>query len=216
MMLDHLRRSVVRGDTGEVRRLVAQTLAEGVPPATVLEQGLVSAMTEVGERFECGEFYIPEMLVAARAMKAGLELLRPELSRARIPLAGRVVIGSVEGDLHDIGKNLVGIMLEGAGFDVVDLGTNVAAERFVAAARDGADLVGISALLTTTMTRIPHVIQALAAAGLRRRVSVIIGGAHVNQAFATEAGADGYAPDASQAAVLARRLLDHRSGAARR
>jgi 5-methyltetrahydrofolate--homocysteine methyltransferase len=148
------------------------------------------------------------MLISARAMKAGLELLRPRLSRAHVALAGRVVIGSVEGDLHDIGKNLVGMMLEGAGLEVVDLGTNVTADRFVEAARDGADVVGVSALLTTTMTGIPRVIDALAAAGLRARVKVMIGGAQVTEAFARQVGADGYAPDASQAAVLARRLLD--------
>jgi 5-methyltetrahydrofolate--homocysteine methyltransferase len=164
-------------------------------------------MAEVGQRFECGEFYVPEMLISARVMKGGLELLRPRLASAQVMPPGRVVLRSVEGDLHDIGKNLVGMMLEGAGFDVVDLGTNVVPDRFVEAARDGTDIVGISALLTTTMTRIPRVLDALAAAGLRERVKVMIGGAQVTEAFAQEVGADGYAPDASQAAVLARRLL---------
>jgi 5-methyltetrahydrofolate--homocysteine methyltransferase len=165
-------------------------------------------MAEVGRRFECGEFYVAEMLVSAHAMKKGLAHLRPRLVAADIPPVGVVVIGTVRGDLHDIGKNLVALMLEGAGFEVVDLGVDVPPKRFAQAAREsGADLVALSALLTTTMNSMAAVVQALEAEGLRPRVKVLIGGAPITQEFADHIHADGFAADAAAAAARARQLM---------
>ena len=205
--LDELRRSVLEGRSADVERLLQMGLAESVPIDTLLNEGLIGAMTEVGCLFDRGEFYVPEMLVSARAMKAGLALLRPLLTESSVGRAGRVTIGTVQGDLHDIGKNLVAMMLEGTGFAVTDLGADVPIERFVAAARHGTDIVAISALLTTTMTQIPHIIEALKAAGLRDRTKVIIGGAPLTAAYAQRVGADGFAPDASRAVRVARELV---------
>ena len=206
-MLAELRRSVIEGRTADVERLIQRGLAESVPAGTLLNEGLVAGMTEVGGLFDCGEFYVPEMLVSARAMKAGLALLRPMLVESSVRQAGRVAIGTVQGDLHDIGKNLVAMMLEGTGFVVTDLGADVPIGGFVEAARSGPDIIAISALLTTTMTQIPHIIEALKAAGLRERSKVIVGGAPLTEAFAERVGADGYAPDASRAVRLARQLV---------
>jgi len=206
-MLAELRRSVIEGRTADVERLIQRGLAESVPAGTLLNEGLVAGMTEVGGLFDCGEFYVPEMLVSARAMKAGLALLRPMLVESSVRQAGRVAIGTVQGDLHDMGKNLVAMMLEGTGFVVTDLGADVPIGGFVEAARSGPDIIAISALLTTTMTQIPHIIEALKAAGLRARAKVIIGGAPLTEAFAERVGADGYAPDASRAVRLARQLV---------
>jgi 5-methyltetrahydrofolate--homocysteine methyltransferase len=167
---------------------------------------MVAAMTEVGRMFEQGEFFVPEMLISARAMKAGLALLTPHLKNANVQAAGKVAIGTVKGDLHDIGKKLVGMMLEGTGFEVRDLGTDVAPEAFVSAAED-VDVIALSALLTTTMSNMKDVVDALQTAGKRSRVKVIIGGAPVTEEFARRIGADGYAPDASRAASLAKSLL---------
>ena len=206
-MLAELRRSVIEGRTADVERLIQRGLAESVPAGTLLNEGLVAGMTEVGGLFDCGEFYVPEMLVSARAMRAGLALLRPMLVESSVRQAGRVAIGTVQGDLHDIGKNLVAMMLEGTGFVVTDLGADVPIGGFVEAARSGPDIIAISALLTTTMTQIPHIIEALKAAGLRERAKVIVGGAPLTEAFAERVGADGYAPDASRAVRLARQLV---------
>ena len=206
-MLAELRRSVIEGRTADVERLIQRGLAESVPAGTLLNEGLVAGMTEVGGLFDCGEFYVPEMLVSARAMKAGLALLRPMLVESSVRQAGRVAIGTVQGDLHDMGKNLVAMMLEGTGFVVTDLGADVPIGGFVEAARSGPDIIAISALLTTTMTQIPQIIEALKAAGLRERAKVIIGGAPLTEAFAERVGADGYAPDASRAVRLARQLV---------
>jgi 5-methyltetrahydrofolate--homocysteine methyltransferase len=165
-------------------------------------------MEEVGRRFECNEFYVPEMLVSARAMKSGLALLRPLLTAAHVEAVGKVVIGTVQGDLHDIGKNLVGMMLEGAGFEVVDLGADVSAEKYVAAVKElRPNLVACSALLTTTMPGMKRVIQLLETEGLRDQVKVIIGGAPVTDKYAADIGADGFAPDAASAASLAKQLI---------
>lgn len=199
--------AVVSGQADEARRAVEARLAEGASPESILREGLIPAMGEVGARFERQEFYVPEMLIAARAMQAGLAVLRPRLVAEGVAPTARAAIGTVQGDLHDIGKNLVAMMLQGAGFEVLDLGTDVPAERFVAAARDGAQLIGISALLTTTMARIPAVIRALEEAGQRERVKVIVGGAPLTEAFARQAGADGYAPDASLAVGASKSLL---------
>ncbi len=165
-------------------------------------------MTEVGARFERQEFYVPEMLVAARAMQSGLAILKPQLVEGGIKAVGKVVLGTVKGDLHDIGKTLVGMMLEGAGFEIVDLGTDVPPAKFAEVARSsGANIVGMSALLTTTMQNMRATVEALEDMGIRQQVKVMIGGAPVTDAYAKEIGADGYAPDASRAVALAKSLL---------
>ena len=182
-------------------------LAEGIKADTILNESLVTAMDEVGRLFESGEFFVPEMLVAARAMQTGLRLLKPHLLSSETKMAGKVAIGTVKGDLHDIGKNLVAMMLEGAGFEIVDLGVDVSPETFVKAARDGAQIIGMSALLTTTMTNMGVVIEALKTAGLRDQVKVLIGGAPVTQEYANKIGADMFASDASSAVRSARLLV---------
>jgi len=200
--------AVLEGNAEAARKGVEAMLATNADPETLLHKALIPAMEEVGRRFECQEYYVPEMLIAARAMQAGLNVLRPLLAAQGAQPFGRAVLGTVQGDLHDIGKNLVGMMLEGAGFEVTDLGTDVPAAKFVEAAGKGADLLAMSALLTTTMTKMPGVIQALEQAGLRGKVKVMVGGAPLTEDFAHKIGADGYAPDASQAVALAKRLLD--------
>ncbi len=207
-LLEDLRKSVIEGDQNSAQDQVRQALAENIPPERILTDGLISAMSEVGRMFEEGEFFVPEMLVSARAMKAGLAILRPSLAAANIRAIGKVVIGTVQGDLHDIGKNLIGMMLEGAGFEVIDLGVDVAPEKYVAAVQEHhPDLIGCSALLTTTMPRMRDIILALQAAGLRDTVKVMIGGAPVTEQYAREIGADFYAPDAASAAQGARKLV---------
>jgi 5-methyltetrahydrofolate--homocysteine methyltransferase len=174
----------------------------------ILKEGMMSAMSEVGRLFEEGEYFVPELLIAARAMQGGMELLKPMLVAEDIEPVGRIVIGTVKGDLHDIGKNLIGMMLQGAGFEVTDLGSDVDSQKFVDAVKSsGATLVGMSALLTTTMSNMPSTIEALKAAGLRDKVKVLVGGAPLTKAYADQIGADGYAPDASQAAKLALSLI---------
>jgi 5-methyltetrahydrofolate--homocysteine methyltransferase len=200
--------AVVDGDQAATDRLVLQALETGIAAETVLGEGLIAAMTEVGILFESGEYFVPDMLVSARAMKVGMERLRPYLVARDIQPIGKVVIGTVQGDLHDIGKNLVAVMLEGAGFRVIDLGVDVRAERFVQTAREeGADLVALSALLTTTMGSMQGVVDALEQAGLHGRVKVLVGGAAITPAFAGQIGADGFAPDAATAAACARQLI---------
>lgn len=210
-LINDLQQSVIDGDMKRTQELVRRTLADNVPPEQILKDGLISAMEEVGRRFECNEFYVPEMLVSARAMKSGLELLRPHLIAANIKALGKVVVGTVQGDLHDIGKNLVGMMLEGAGLEVVDLGTDVSADKFKNAVKEHRpDLVACSALITTTMPRMKEVIQSLQNAGLRNRVKIMIGGAPVTGKYAADIGADGYAPDAASAATLAKELMQNK------
>ena len=207
-ILDDMRQSVIDGDMNSTQELVKKALVEKMPPEQILKEGLISAMEEVGRRFECGEFYVPEMLISARAMKSGLALLRPHLIAANVEAVGKVVIGTVQGDLHDIGKNLVGMMLEGAGFEVVDLGADVSPEKYVAAVKEHRpDIIACSALLTTTMPRMENVIHSLKQAGLRDRVKVMIGGAPVTDKYAADIGADGYAQDAASAATRAKALL---------
>ncbi len=198
---------VLSGNAGSVRIGVQTALAGGMDAAVILNNGLIAAMAEVGRRFECDEYFVPEMLIAARAMKEGMALLKPLLLQADIQPVGKVALGTVRGDLHDIGKNLVGMMLEGAGFEVVDLGTDVAPEKFVAAAQAGADVIGLSALLTTTMPNMRATVLALQNAGLIDKVKVMVGGAPVTEQYAREIGAHAYAPDASRAAALARALV---------
>ena len=183
-------------------------LGEGLSAAEILNEAMIPAMAEVGRLFEANEYYVPEMLIAARAMKAGLAILRPELVKEKVEPLGKVALGTVKGDLHDIGKNLVSIMVEGAGFEVIDLGVDVSPQAFVNAAKDRkADVVGLSALLTTTMPGMKSTIEALEEAGIRGKVKVIIGGAPVTQKYADEIGADGYGRDAASAATLVKKLL---------
>jgi 5-methyltetrahydrofolate--homocysteine methyltransferase len=199
---------VINGNRAGVEAGVQQAMQAGLPPASILNDALIGAMKEVGDRFERQEFYVPEMLVAARAMQSGLTLLKPLLIQSGVPTAGKVVLGTVKGDLHDIGKSLVGMMLEGAGFEVIDLGTDVGPEKFGEAVRQHQpQLVGLSALLTTTMQNMKSTLEALEDLGVRGKVKVMIGGAPVTDAFAKEIGADGYAPDASRAVALAKALL---------
>lgn len=210
-MLRELRDAVVDGDArGTVARLEA-ALAAGADPERVLHDALVAGMSDVGRLYEEGEYFVPEMLVAARAMSAALEVLRPRLAEVGVASAGTVVIGTVRGDLHDIGKSLVVMMLEGAGFDVVDLGIDVPAERFVDAVRETSPhVVALSALLTTTMMNMAEVIAALESAGVRDQVKVMVGGAPISRSFAEQIGADGYGADAASAAALARQLVGTR------
>jgi 5-methyltetrahydrofolate--homocysteine methyltransferase len=207
-ILEELHRAIIDGARETTVTSVQAALDEGLDAATILTQGMVSAMAEVGHLFEIGEYFVPEMLISARAMQAGLNVLRPALVQAEVKAAGRVVIGTVKGDLHDIGKNLVSMMLEGASFEIIDLGTDVSPEKFVSAVQEHQpQLVGLSALLSTTMPYMGDTIEALKAAGLRDQLKIMVGGAPVTDSFAREIGADGSAPDASQAVKLALALL---------
>jgi 5-methyltetrahydrofolate--homocysteine methyltransferase len=206
-LLDELRAAVVDGQPKEAVAKVTRGLEEGIPAGTLLKDGLIAAMTEVGRLFEEGEYYVPEMLVAAHTMKGALAVLRPELVSEGVESAGTVAIGTVRGDLHDIGKSLVSMMLEGAGFEIVDLGIDAQPEQFVQAIRDGADVAAMSALLTTTMVNMKANIDAIAEAGLRDKARIIVGGAPITAEYAEAIGADGYAPDASSAVRLVHDLL---------
>ncbi|MCX6028396.1 MAG: corrinoid protein [Chloroflexi bacterium] len=206
--LDSIYNAVLEGSAPAAQAGVKAALAEDIAADTILKDGLIAAMGEVGRLFEENEYFVPEMLVSARAMQSGLALLKPHLAAGGSVSAGRAAIGTVKGDLHDIGKNLVGMMLEGAGFEVIDLGTDVTPEKFVNAVKErGVQLVGLSALLTTTMPSMGATMKALTEAGIRNRVKVMIGGAPVTDAFARQIGADGYAPDASSAVRLAKALV---------
>jgi 5-methyltetrahydrofolate--homocysteine methyltransferase len=198
--------ALIKGDRNKVVELTKQALAQGVPAADVLNKGLIAGMSVVGKRFKANEVYVPEVLIAARAMKGGMEILQPALVKAGVQPLGTVVLGTVKGDLHDIGKNLVGMMLTGAGLKVVDIGTDVPPEKFVEAAKaNNAAVCAMSALLTTTMPQMTEVVKALKASGLK--VKAMIGGAPVTQSFADEIGADGYAADAASAADKAKELI---------
>lgn len=207
MDLSAIKQPVLLGDADAAVRAVETAVAAGTAPAVILTEALIPAMEEVGELFACGEYFVPELLMAARAMSAAVEVMRPSLVSSGYKAAGTVVIGTVQGDMHDIGKRLVSMMLEGSGFDVVDLGTDVAPAQFVQAARDnGAAIVALSALLSTTLPAMEATVQALRAAAFARPVPIMVGGAPVTDAFARRIGADGYAPDAPGAAAEARRL----------
>jgi 5-methyltetrahydrofolate--homocysteine methyltransferase len=199
---------IIDGDRERVKTGVQSALDAKMDPTTLLNQGMIAAMSEVGRRFEEGEYFIPEMLIAARAMKEGLAILRPFLVSAKVKTTGKVVIGTVQGDLHDIGKNLVSMMLEGAGFEMIDLGADVSPDKFLDAVRTHSpDLVAISALLTTTMPGMKTTIEAFKTAGLRDKVKIIIGGAPVSETYAAQIGADGYSSDANKAVALAKSLV---------
>ncbi len=202
--LAQLHDAIVDGNHKAADAITRQALADGHDPLGLVQQHMMPAMAEVGRRFECDEYLVPELLLSARAMKAALELIRPLLAGAGTAPVGRVAIGTVKGDLHDIGKNLVGAMLEGGGYEVIDLGVNVTPEQFVAAVRDKqANIVAMSALLTTTMPAMRQTIDALTAAGMRQQVTVIVGGAPITEAFAREIGADAFSESAAGAVAAA-------------
>lgn len=206
--LDRLYAAVVDGDAPAATEAAGHALAAGLTPAALLYEAMIPALEEVGSRYETGEVFLPEMLIAARAMQAVMEEIRPLLVEGGIERAGTFVMGTVAGDIHDVGKNLVIVMLEGAGFEVVDLGINVAADTFVAAIRTHRpDVVGLSAFLTTTLPEVTNTIDRIAKAGLRDQVKILIGGAPVSQLTVEESGADGFAPDASSAVRLTKSVL---------
>ena len=201
--------AVLNGAMADTSGLVQEALDAGHGADTILKEGLIAAMSEIGARFESGEAYVPEMLISAKSMKFGLELLRPHLVAADVQPVGKVIIGTVQGDLHDIGKNLVAMMMEGAGFDVVDLGADVKPEDLMEAIKEHKpDIVALSALLTTTMGNMKTVITMMEDAGVKNEISVMIGGAPVTQDYADEIGADGFGVDASQAASVAKILVE--------
>lgn len=207
-ILEDIYQRVIDGDMNGATDGVNEALEGGIEAAEILNKGLIAAMTEVGRLFEEGEYFVPEMLIAARAMQASVAILKPKLLEADVKALGRVVIGTVKGDLHDIGKNLVAMMLEGAGFEIIDLGTDVSPEEFVNAIKEhDANFMGMSALLTTTMPAMRSTIEALKEAGVRDNVSVMIGGAPVTQNYADEIGADIYAPDGPSAARKAKEVI---------
>lgn len=199
--------SLIKGQAPKVKELVTQAVKEGADVKKILNEGLISGMAVVGDRFKKNEFYVPEVLIAARAMHAGMEILEPLLAKAGVKPVAKVSIGTVKGDLHDIGKNLVSMMLRGAGFNVNDLGIDVSPEKFIEAVKGGSEVVCMSALLTTTMPSMKVVLDELNKAGLRNKVKTMVGGAPLTQNYADEIGADGYAPDAASAVDKAKELL---------
>lgn len=206
--LKEIAENLIQGKADKVKELTQRSVDEGQDVSKILNEGLLAGMSVVGDKFKKNEFYVPEVLIAARAMKAGMEIIRPLLTKKGVKGAGKIVLGTVRGDLHDIGKNLVGMMLEGAGFEITDLGVDVSPEKFVEAAREkGADIIGLSALLTTTMPGMKDVIEAIKSSDLKGKVKVMIGGAPVTQDYADEIGADGYAPDAASAVDKAKQLI---------
>jgi 5-methyltetrahydrofolate--homocysteine methyltransferase len=206
--LKQLYDSVVSGDAKATQAITQQALADGVDPLKLVNEYMVPAMDEVGRRFEANEYFVPELLISARAMKAALELIRPLLTARGDKPAGRVAIGTVKGDLHDIGKNLVGSLLEGGGFEVIDLGVNVSPEKFIETVNaKQANIIAMSALLTTTMPAMKTTIDALKQAGVRSKVKVLIGGAPITQKYADEIGADGYSENAVGAVALAKKAV---------
>jgi 5-methyltetrahydrofolate--homocysteine methyltransferase len=208
-ILQEIASNLYGGEDEKVAELVQQALDQGSAPEDILAGGLIAGMDEVGKDFKAGDLFVPEVLIAARAMHAGMGVLRPLLAEADVPSAGKYLIATVQGDLHDIGKNLVRMMLEGAGFETVDLGTDVRPEGFVEAVREHQpQIVGMSALLTTTMVNMKAIIEALVEAGLRDSIKIMVGGAPVTAAFAEEIGADAYAPDAASAVDAARQFIE--------
>jgi 5-methyltetrahydrofolate--homocysteine methyltransferase len=206
--LKTLAEALERGDDAAVRQLTQEAIRAGVPPAAILNEGLLAGMAVVGEQFRTHQIFLPEVLLSARAMYAGLGLLRPLLVQENVPMAGKIVIGTIRGDLHDIGKNLVGIMLQGAGFEVIDLGKDVQPARFVETAIEkGAPVIGMSALLTTTMVGMKETVEILRARGYQGKIKTIVGGAPVSAEFAREIGADDYAFDAASAVERIKALV---------
>jgi 5-methyltetrahydrofolate--homocysteine methyltransferase len=207
-LLQRISEELQKGNYQEMPQLVQEALNRNIPPSKILSDGLVSGMDIVGEKFRRDEFFMPEVLISARAMQAGMDILRPKLIETGARLVGKIVLGTVKGDLHDIGKNLVAMLMEGAGFQVIDLGIDVVSERFVdAVKKHRPNILGLSALLTTTMPKMKEVIESLQEAGVRNTVKVIVGGAPLTEKFAKDIGADGYAPDAASAVEKARELI---------
>ena len=208
---EELAQAVIDGNRDRATELTRQALDKGTDPTKVLTEGLQAGMSELGRRFREGECYVPEVLLAARAMHAGLDVLRPSLADTGVPTIGRVIIGTVAGDLHDIGKNLVAMMLEGAGFEVIDLGIDVPIDKFVAAAeKHSPDILGLSALITTTLPAMGQVIKALDEAELHTSMKIVVGGAPVTQEYADQIGADGYGVDAGVAVDLCKSLVENK------
>jgi len=206
--LNELAQAVISGNAPQAKELTQQAIDEDTEVQSILNDGLIAGMSVVGDRFKKNEFYVPEVLIAARAMNQAMEVLEPQLAKAGVKPVATVVLGTVKGDLHDIGKNLVGMMLKGGGFKVVDLGVDVAPEKFVEAVQENdASVLGLSALLTTTMVAMKDVIDAVKGSGVADKVKTMIGGAPITQNFADEIGADGYAPDAASAVDTAKELL---------
>ncbi|MFL7837811.1 MAG: corrinoid protein [Candidatus Promineifilaceae bacterium] len=200
---------IIEGDMGSAPELVQEALDKNIAPAAVLNECMIPAMTEVGRLFEEGDYFVPEMLISARAMQAGLGVLKPHLVESGVEPIGKVVIGTVQGDMHDIGKNLVAMMMEGAGFEIIDLGVDVSPDAFIEAIQaNDAGVIAMSALLTTTMPKMKVTIDAINEAGIRDNVRIMIGGAPVTADYAEQVGADGYAPDASQAASKVKTFVD--------
>ena len=207
--LKPLREAIITGDAKTAKATAEAALAAGLEPMTLVQDYMMPAMAEVGHRFECNEYFVPELLLSARAMKAALELVRPLLAASGAKSAARVAVGTVKGDLHDIGKNLVAAMLEGGGYEVIDLGVNVSPEQFISAVRDkGANIVAMSALLTTTMPAMKTTVEALKQAGVRNQVKILVGGAPITQKYADEIGADGYSETAAGVVGIAKRALN--------
>jgi len=198
---------VIKGQAEEVAKLVQQALDEGAVPKEILDNGLIGGMNVIGKRFKNNEVYVPEVLIAARAMHRGMDILKPVLVKSGVKPVAKAAVGTVKGDLHDIGKNLVVMMLQGAGFETNDLGIDLPPEKFVEAAKQGAQIIGLSALLTTTMPAMKKVIDVFQESGIRDKVKIMVGGAPVTQEYADEIGADGYAPDAASAVDKAKELL---------
>ena len=206
--LNNVSEALQRGDAEKVEGLVKKALEENLTPKKILEDGLIEGMDIIGKKFKKNEVYVPEVLIAARAMHAGMDILKPKLIETGVKNIGKVAIGTVKGDLHDIGKNLVKMMLEGAGFEVIDLGIDVSPDKFVEAVKEHKpNIIGMSALLTTTMVNMVEVIKALEAAGLRDKVKIMIGGAPITQNYADQIGADGYSPDAASAVDKAKTFI---------
>ncbi|MCM8809424.1 MAG: corrinoid protein [Candidatus Omnitrophica bacterium] len=206
-LLNGIKESVIKGDMKKTEELVDKAIKENLPVEKILNEGLIAGMSVVGEKFKNNECYVPEVLIAARAMNRGMSLLEPLIVQSGIKPIAKLAIGTVKGDLHDIGKNLVVMMWKGAGFEVIDLGIDVPPEKFVEAAKSGVQVIGMSALLTTTMIQMKETIEALKKEGVRDNLKIIIGGAPVTQEFADEIGADGYAPDAASAVDKVKELL---------
>ncbi|EHQ90448.1 corrinoid protein [Desulfosporosinus youngiae] len=207
--IQEILKAIESGKKKMMKTLVEEALAEGCQPIDILNQGMIQAMSIVGEKFKANEIYVPEMLVAARAMKEGVELLKPHLAGGQTAVLGKFIVGTVEGDLHDIGKNLVAMMVESAGYAVIDLGVDVSAEKFIEAIKANPDcnLVGLSALLTTTMPSLKQSVAAIIEAGLKDQVKIMVGGAPITQEFADQIGADAFAADAASAAAIAKAFV---------
>lgn len=207
-IIAQLKETVIAGNMAESKALAEKALRQGLKPGEILNQALIAGMDRVGDLFKCNEIYVPEVLLAAKSMQQAMTVLKPHLVKGGIEPRGKVVVGTVRGDLHDIGKNLVAMMLEGAGFEIIDLGNDVPSERFVEAATEhGANIISMSALLTTTMHVMKDTIELLKSKNLARKVKTMVGGAPVTQAFATEIGADGYGDDAASAVDLAKQFI---------